>query len=56
MLQKEVSRKEFLTMAGFGIASIFGFSSIIKLLTGSGQHRSSGYGSNNYGGGKRNLA
>jgi hypothetical protein len=34
LLQKEMSRKEFLATLGFGIASILGFSTIIRLLTG----------------------
>lgn len=59
LLQKEMSRKEFLTTLGFGMASIFGFSTIIHLLTGksfsSHIHQQSSqysYGSSPYGGGK----
>jgi len=54
LLQKEVSRKEFLGMSGLAIASIFGFGSVIKLLTGkslgSQQPAPSGYGASAYGG------
>jgi hypothetical protein len=55
-MEKEVSRKEFLGMTGLAVASIFGFGTIIKLLTGKSlsgsQHLSSGYGSSAYGGSK----
>jgi len=54
LMDKEVSRKEFLGMSGLAIASIFGFGTVIKLLTGkslgSSHHFSSGYGSSSYGG------
>jgi len=56
LMDKEVSRREFLGMSGLAVASIFGFGSLIKLLTGkslSGQHGLSatgGYGSSAYGG------
>lgn len=59
LLQKEVSRKEFLGMSGLAVASIFGFGSVIKLLTGKSvttslQHSqpvmSSGYSTGAYGG------
>lgn len=54
LLQKEVSRKEFLGMSGLAIASIFGFGSVIKLLTGKSlphqQAAPSGYGTSAYGG------
>lgn len=61
LLQKEVSRKEFLGMSGLAVASIFGFGSAIKLLTGksfesaAGKHLnvSSAYGSSAYGGFKK---
>jgi hypothetical protein len=55
IMEKEVTRKEFLAALGFGVASILGFSSILKLLTGKGlggQHVSDGYGSSAYGGKK----
>jgi hypothetical protein len=54
LMEKEVSRKEFLGMSGLAIASIFGFGTIIKLLTGkslAGNHqKQAGYGSSAYGG------
>ena len=55
ILQKEMSRKEFLTTLGLGMASIMGFSTIIHLLTGKsvhshlGQRVGSGYGRSAYG-------
>ncbi len=55
-----MSRKEFLATLGFGLASIMGFSTLVRLLTGksSGHHLSdkfgAGYGSSAYGGGKEN--
>jgi hypothetical protein len=58
IMQKEVTRKEFLGMSGLAVASIFGFGTIIKLLTGKSLHAntfSSGYGSSAYGGTKESL-
>jgi hypothetical protein len=57
LLQKELTRKEFMTVAGLGVASIFGLGTIIKLLTGKSslQHfksYESGFGSSDYGGKK----
>lgn len=55
LMEKEVSRKEFLGMAGLAVASIFGFGTVIKLLTGKsleGRSMGSGYGSSAYGGSK----
>ncbi|HEX3568568.1 MAG TPA: hypothetical protein VHT70_02735 [Candidatus Saccharimonadales bacterium] len=54
IMQKEVTRKEFLTALGFGVVSILGFSSIVKLLTGKGFNHSVdvGYGASVYGGKK----
>jgi hypothetical protein len=56
LMQKEMSRKEFLVTLGFGIASIFGFSTIIHLLTGKSVEshfkqdlNKEGYSSNDYG-------
>jgi hypothetical protein len=59
LLQKEVTRKEFLTISGFGVASVFGFGTIVKLLTGHSssklfKQQLSGYGSSPYGGNKEN--
>lgn len=54
IMDKEVSRKEFLGMSGLAIASIFGFGTVVKLMTGkslTGNHQvSGGYGSSSYGG------
>jgi hypothetical protein len=61
LLQKEMSRKEFLATLGFGLASVMGFSTLLHLLTGKSfssqleHHQSevnSGYGSSVYGGNK----
>jgi len=55
LMQKDMTRKEFLTAMGFGVASIFGFSTLIHLLTGKSfgpiQHQQSGmgYGASKYG-------
>ncbi len=59
VMQREMTRQEFLATMGFGIASILGFSNIIRLLTGKsadahlGSHVNAGYGSSPYGGGKQ---
>jgi hypothetical protein len=58
LMQKEMSRKEFLATMGLGVASVLGFSTILKLLFNKGeQHRTSnvGYGSSVYGGHKSSL-
>ncbi len=58
IMNKEVSRKEFLGISALAVASIFGFGTIIKLLTGKSldTHKSLGstgdYGNNDYGGKK----
>jgi hypothetical protein len=52
LLQKQMSRKEFLTTFGFGLASLFGLGTILRLM-GHNQHVSMGYGSGGYGGTKR---
>lgn len=59
LLQKEMNRKEFLATLGFGMASVMGFSTILRLFTGKsfsnhlGANRVSlGYGSSPYGGSK----
>jgi Trp operon repressor len=54
LLEKEMTRKEFMTTLGVGVASVMGFSSLLK-LAGVGQQAShhnvsSGYGSSAYGG------
>lgn len=55
LMQKEMSRKEFLATVGLGVASIFGLSTILKLLFGKGEQRTAqaGYGSSAYGGGRK---
>lgn len=53
IMNKEVTRKEFIGMSGLAVASIFGFGTVIKLVTGKslgGKHFLSGYGSSSYGG------
>jgi len=55
LMQKEVSRKEFLGISGLAVASIFGFGTLIKLLTGKSLNghlgrSTAGYGSSAYGG------
>jgi len=58
IMHKEMSRKEFLATVGFGMASLFGFSTVLRFLFGKGQQASrgsmasSGYGSSSYGGNK----
>jgi hypothetical protein len=52
LMQKEVSRKEFLGMAALAAGSVLGFGSIIKLLTGKSltNHKvTNGYSANGYG-------
>jgi hypothetical protein len=56
LLQKEVSRKEFLTVVGLAVLSIFAFGTVMRLLTGKSletHHLVSGYGSTVYGGTKK---
>jgi hypothetical protein len=52
LLQKDVTRKEFIGVVALGLVSILGFSSIIHFLTGhSGRSVAQrGYGSGPYGG------
>jgi hypothetical protein len=55
VLHKDMTRKEFLATLGFGIASLFGFATVIRFLLGK-QHGGSvnmGYGSSTYGGSLR---
>ncbi|HUS25839.1 MAG TPA: hypothetical protein VMY99_00630 [Nevskiaceae bacterium] len=52
IMQKEMTRKEFLATLGFGIASLLGFSSIIRFMFGrdhTGQRATHGYGASFYG-------
>ncbi len=57
IMQKEMTRKEFLTTLGFGVASIFGIANILRFVMGRGSNRTSsasfGYGSSTYGGGRK---
>lgn len=56
ILQKEVSRKEFLGIAALALISILGFGHIMQLLTGKSlEHHSvgDGYGDAAYGGAKK---
>jgi hypothetical protein len=58
LLQKEVSRKEFLGIIGLAVLSILGFGHILKLLTGKSldtHHSLDGYGDSLYGGSKKRL-
>lgn len=48
LLQKEMTRKEFLATLGLGVASLLGFSSVIRLLN-SHHSQANGYGSHPYG-------
>jgi hypothetical protein len=56
IMQREVTRKEFLGALGLGMASILGFSNIIKLMTGKSldshfgtEKAEAGYGASTYG-------
>lgn len=52
LMQKEMTRKEFLATMGLAGASILGFSSIVKLVTGKSLHSTvvtRGYGGSSYG-------
>jgi hypothetical protein len=55
LMQKEMSRKEFLATIGLAIVSIMGFSTLINTLMGKNHNQQTniGYGSNPYGGTKR---
>ncbi|MET1033217.1 MAG: hypothetical protein ABWX94_01840 [Candidatus Saccharimonadales bacterium] len=57
LMQKEMTRKEFLATMGFGVATIFGLGTLIGLITGKENplqpnNTSLGYGSGPYGGRK----
>jgi hypothetical protein len=56
LMQKEMTRKEFLATLGFGVATALGFSTLIRLVTGNDNNpfkqSSVGYGSGAYGGRK----
>lgn len=53
IMQKDMSRKDFIVTLGFGVVSILGLSTIIQLLTGKSYSGSkvshSGYGASRYG-------
>jgi hypothetical protein len=57
LMQKEMTRKEFLATMGFGVATIFGFSTLLGMLTGKSnpfqQQNTMGYGNGAYGGESR---
>ena len=58
LVQKEMTRKEFLATLGFGLATVFGLSTLVRLLTGKDnnpfqQNSSVGYGGGSYGGGRK---
>lgn len=61
LLQKEMSRREFLATMGFGLASVMGLSTVISMLTGKpmggtiSQNQSFGYGGGAYGGRKNGV-
>jgi len=57
LMRKEMTRKEFLATMGFGVASLFGFSTVVELLSGKSRFSASstnsrGYGNSAYGGNK----
>jgi hypothetical protein len=56
LLQKDMTRKEFLATIGFGVASVFGLATLLRLLTGkeamTTSSNSYGYGGGTYGGRK----
>ena len=59
LMQKEISRKEFLGVVGLAVLSIFGFSTIVKLLTGKSLDSSAvlhDYSVSVYGGKKTNIS
>ena len=57
LMQKEMSRKEFLLTLGLGVISIFGFSRLVELFTGHSVHKNInshvGYDGADYGGAKQ---
>ena len=57
LMQKDMTRKEFLATLGFGAATIFGFATLLRLITGKDnnpfqQQNSLSYGGGAYGGRK----
>lgn len=59
LMQKEMTRKEFVTTLGAGVATIFGFSTFIELLNKNSSQRigmvAHGYGGGPYGGGAKHV-
>jgi len=57
LMQKDMSRKEFMATMGFGVASLFGFSTVVHLLTGKsfGSMHGLNQSNNGYGGSKYGL-
>lgn len=56
LMEKEMSRKEFLATIGFGVASVMGLSAILKFLLGKKETQNRvgyGYGGGSYGGGTK---
>jgi hypothetical protein len=58
LMEKEMTRKEFMATLALGLGSIMGFSTIIRLLTGKSLdrhlgHANVGYGASAYGGNKK---
>lgn len=54
LLHKDMTRKEFLSTVGLGLATIFGVSAVLRILTGKNigiQNNQYGYGGGSYGGG-----
>jgi hypothetical protein len=57
LMQKDMTRKEFLATLGFGVATVLGFSTLLRLITGKNnnpfhQQSAVGYGGGTYGGRK----
>lgn len=54
LLERKMTRKEFLATLGLGAVTIFGFSNLINVLGGGNNRKQSsspmGYGSSSYGG------
>lgn len=53
LMQREMTRKEFMATLGIGAATLMGFGSIMRLFkpsTASSSSQSKGYGSSSYGG------
>lgn len=57
VLEKDVTRKEFLQYVGSALLIMFGVSNLIKMLHAQpkGTNVSAGYGDNSYGGSKKGM-